>query len=154
MRRAWIVVFLGLTAGALGMELWAGLDNNPNTVPWTELITHYIPAPITYAAIAILIAWLPAHFAGHYLQGGSTMANIKLYPVRYLTIAAVVVAAVLEADQQYHVLPTAWAHWVAYAALALGLIVAGVKTHGAVTPTAAPKDDAGTPLVPKTFVGR
>lgn len=79
------------------------------------------------------------------------MSTFRLRPVAWLTTAAVVVGAVLEADQQYHVLPTSWGHWVAYAALALGLIVAGIKTHGAVTPTAAPKDNAGTPLVPVTM---
>lgn len=72
----------------------------------------------------------------------------KLYPVAWLTTAAVVVGAVLEADRQYHMLPATWAHWVAYGALVLGLIVAGVKAHSAVTPLARPRDDAGVPLVP------
>ena len=80
------------------------------------------------------------------------MANIKLYPVAWLTGAAVVAGGALEADRQYHVLPNSWSHWLAYAALALALIVAGIKAHGAVTPLAAPKDDAGTPLVPKTMI--
>jgi hypothetical protein len=151
-RSIWTVVFLALTGGAIGMELVAGLDNSPDTVPWTELITRYIPAPITYTAIAILAAWLPAHFAGHYLKGGSTMANIKLYPVAWLTTAAVVVGAVLEADAQYHILPGSWAHWLAFAALALGLIVAGMKAHGAVTPLADPKDNGGVSLVPVTTI--
>jgi hypothetical protein len=152
-RKIWTGIFLTLTAGALAMELVAGLDDSPTTVPWTELITRYIPAPITYTAIAILAAWLPAHFAGQYLKGGSTAMNIKLYPVRYLTAAAVIVGAALEADRQYHLLPTSWAHWLAFAALALGLIVAGAKTHGAVTPLAAPQDNAGVPLVPKSMAG-
>jgi hypothetical protein len=79
------------------------------------------------------------------------MANIKLYPVAWLTTAAVVVGAVLEADAQYHILPGSWAHWLAFAALGLGLIVAGMKAHGAVTPLAAPKDNAGVSLVPVTM---
>jgi hypothetical protein len=79
------------------------------------------------------------------------MTKLKLYPVAWLTTAAVVTGAVLEADQQYHVLPTTWSHWLAYGALALGLIVAGTKVHNAVTPLAKPEDSAGTPLVPVTM---
>lgn len=77
--------------------------------------------------------------------------NIRLYPVASLTTAAVVVGALLEADQQYHLLPAKWAHWVAYGALALGLIVVGTKAHGAVTPLAQPQDNSGQPLVPKVM---
>jgi hypothetical protein len=80
--------------------------------------------------------------------------NVNLYPVRWLTGAAVVVGAVLEADHQFHILPASWGHWVAFAALALGLIVAGAKTHGAVTPLAKPRDNAGVPLVPLNMTSK
>lgn len=66
-RRIWVPIFLTLTAGALGMELVAGLDNSARTVPWTELISGYVPQPITMTAIAVLATWLPAHFAHHYV---------------------------------------------------------------------------------------
>jgi hypothetical protein len=77
--------------------------------------------------------------------------SLKLEPVAWLTAAAVVVGGLLEADRQLHVLPTSWGHWPAFAALGLGLIVAGARTRSAVTPIAAPKDDAGTRLVPVTM---
>jgi hypothetical protein len=80
--------------------------------------------------------------------------NLKTYPVAWLTTAAVVVGAILEADAQYHLLPGGWAHWLAYAALALGLIIAGTKAHGAVTPLSRPQDNSGMPLVPKAMVSR
>lgn len=76
---------------------------------------------------------------------------MRTEPVVWLTGAAVVVGALLEADRQLHVLPTSWGHWLAFAALALGLIVAGVKTRGAVTPLADPKDNGGVSLVPVTM---
>lgn len=67
MRKIWTIVFLVLTGGALGMELWAGLDSSPTTVPWTELISGYVPQPITLTAISVLAAWLPTHFVHHYV---------------------------------------------------------------------------------------
>ena len=72
----------------------------------------------------------------------------KFQPVAWLAGAAVVVGALLEADAQFHILPTAWGRWLAFAAAALGLIIAGSKARNAVTPLAAPHDSAGTPLVP------
>jgi len=74
--------------------------------------------------------------------------KLRTEPVAVLTTAAVVVGALLEADQQFHVLPTGWGHWLAYAAAALGLIIAGAKARAAVTPLAKPVDAAGTPLIP------
>lgn len=64
----WTAGFLGVTATAVVMELVAALDHDPDTVPWTILITNWIPAPITAAAIGILLAWLPGHFASSYLS--------------------------------------------------------------------------------------
>ena len=74
--------------------------------------------------------------------------KLKTEPVALLTTAAVVVGALLEADQQYHLLPGSWGHWMAFAAAALGLIIAGTKARSIVTPLVDPKDAAGTPLVP------
>jgi hypothetical protein len=54
--------FLGVTVVALGAELWASFDSSPDTEPWTDLLTTYVPAPVTYTAIGILILWLPLHF--------------------------------------------------------------------------------------------
>lgn len=76
------------------------------------------------------------------------MKGIKFEPVAWLTAASVAAAGLLEADRQYHILPTTWGHWLAFGALALGLIVAGTRTRAAVTPLAAPKDSADVPLVP------
>lgn len=67
LRKAWMIVFLVLTSGALGAELWAGLDNSATTVPWTDLISSTIPQPITLTAISVLAAWLPVHFIHHYV---------------------------------------------------------------------------------------
>jgi len=68
MRNWWRVAFLAVTAMALLMELFASFDGNPNTDPWTELITTYIPAEIAFAAIGALCLWLVVHFGRRYLR--------------------------------------------------------------------------------------
>lgn len=75
--------------------------------------------------------------------------KFKLEPVRWLTVLAVVLGAALEVDNQYHVLPAGWGHWVAAAAGFVALVLVAVKARGAVTPLAAPRADEETPLVPK-----
>lgn len=69
-KQVFTVVFLALTLGALIMEFGAGLDSSDSTVPWTDLISNYIPQPITLAALTLLSTWLPTHFLHHYV--GST----------------------------------------------------------------------------------
>lgn len=68
-RAAWITGFLAVTALAVGGELWAAFDASDNTVPWTDLLVRYVPWPVTAMATAILVAWLPAHFALYYRRG-------------------------------------------------------------------------------------
>jgi hypothetical protein len=66
----WTVVFLALTAAPITMELVAGLDTDPNTVPWTQLITRYVPWELALALYAALAAWLPIHFYVRYRRKG------------------------------------------------------------------------------------
>jgi hypothetical protein len=68
-RTAWITGFLAVTALAVTGELWAAFDASDNTVPWTDLLVRYVPWPVTAMATAILVAWLPAHFALYYRRG-------------------------------------------------------------------------------------
>jgi hypothetical protein len=79
--------------------------------------------------------------------------SLKLQPVAWLTGASVVVGGLLEADAQFHLLPTSWGRWLAFGAAALGLVIAGSKARSVVTPLAAPHDSAGTPLVPIAMRG-
>jgi len=67
-RTAWRVAFLGITAAAVGMELWASLDGDPDTRPWTDEIVSAIPVEVTFAAIGALALWLPVHFLRRYLR--------------------------------------------------------------------------------------
>lgn len=117
-RQVWIGVFLALTAGALGMELWAGLDHNPNTVPWTELISTYIPQPITVTALTVLSTWLPGHFAHHYSgsEGGAAMGKYKKFIVAALTAGGVALASALTDDK------VTTAEWVTIGLAALGAL--------------------------------
>lgn len=62
----WRVSFLGLTALVLGMEVFASVDGNPDTEPWTDLIVSYVPAEFAVAAIGALALWLPVHFGLRY----------------------------------------------------------------------------------------
>jgi hypothetical protein len=39
---AWIIGFLGVTVVAVGAELWASFDGDPDTAPWTDLIVRYV----------------------------------------------------------------------------------------------------------------
>lgn len=66
MRNLWRAGFLGLTVLVLAAELWASLDGDPNTDPWTDLITTYIPWEITAALLGALFLWLPLHFGVRY----------------------------------------------------------------------------------------
>jgi hypothetical protein len=66
--------FLTVTTIAVGWELVAANDHDPDTRPWTDLIASYIPAPVTFAAIAVLCSWLGPHFAHAYLTRKKTMA--------------------------------------------------------------------------------
>ena len=65
-RTAWRAVFLGLTALVLGMEVWASVDGDPETDPWTDLIVQYIPGEVTAVLIGGLALWLPVHFGLRY----------------------------------------------------------------------------------------
>lgn len=80
-RSWWVTGFLATTALAVGAELVAGLDDSATTVPWTDLIVRYIPAPITYAAIAALVVWLPIHFIPKYQHRSKEAVMATTEPV-------------------------------------------------------------------------
>lgn len=69
-KKIWVGAFLGVTAAALGAELYASFDGSGNTTPWTDLIVTYIPEEITIAAIGALMIWLPYHFVVRYRRKG------------------------------------------------------------------------------------
>ena len=62
----WGFAFLGTTIVAIVMEVYASVDNNPTTYPWTDYITQYISADITFLAICGLFGWLLFHFGQMY----------------------------------------------------------------------------------------
>jgi hypothetical protein len=62
------VAFLSVTGVAVGMEIWFALDHDPSTLPWTWWIATYVPAPVTYAAIAVLVSFLGPHFIEAYAK--------------------------------------------------------------------------------------
>lgn len=66
-RSWWRVAFLGLTAVVLGMEVFAAVDGNEQTDPWTDLIVTYIPGELFALAFTGLAGWLGVHFGRRYL---------------------------------------------------------------------------------------
>jgi hypothetical protein len=58
----WRILFLGLTAIVIGMEIWASADGDPNTRPWTDEIVGVVPMEVTFALIGALVLWVPIHF--------------------------------------------------------------------------------------------
>jgi heme/copper-type cytochrome/quinol oxidase subunit 2 len=65
-RNLWRTGFLIVTLGALVMECAAAWDGNPNTDPWTDLITTYIPWQVAVAVFGALVLWVPVHFITAY----------------------------------------------------------------------------------------
>lgn len=61
----WTGGFLTVTGLAVGAELLAALDDSPDTVPWTELLTD-LPWWVTMPAALTLSVWLPLHLASWY----------------------------------------------------------------------------------------
>lgn len=72
MKTGWRIGFLGVTALAIGMELWSSFDGNPNTEPWTDLIVTYVPEEVTGLAIGGLATWLAVHFIKRYQRKHGT----------------------------------------------------------------------------------
>ncbi len=64
-RTAWGVGFLGITAVAVGAEVFAAFDGNDNTVPWTGYLTQ-LPWWVTIPLAVVLGVWLPTHFVMEY----------------------------------------------------------------------------------------
>lgn len=59
--RKWGIVVLALAW--LIWELVGVLDGPGNVWTLTEIIRTYVPYEVTMAGIAVLVAWLPVHFA-------------------------------------------------------------------------------------------
>lgn len=76
-----------------------------------------------------------------------TIKGFKIQPVAYMTSLLTLLVAVEAVNEGAHLLPGGWSPYL-LGAIAVLTAVLGVLTHGAVTPTAAPRDDAGVPLVP------
>jgi hypothetical protein len=59
--KVWTSIFLALTVAALSMELWGALDRGDDTPPWTELLSRYVPEPVTYGVLAVVTLWVFPH---------------------------------------------------------------------------------------------
>ncbi len=67
-RHVWTIAFLGVTALALVMECLAAFDRSPDTLPWTYLITHFIPSYVFWPVLTGLVGWIVYHFVEKYRQ--------------------------------------------------------------------------------------
>jgi hypothetical protein len=76
------------------------------------------------------------------------MRSLRINPVAWATTLLTVLVAFEAVDRAAHILPSGASPYL-LGAIAVLTAVLGKLTHDAVTPLAAPRDDAGTPLVPK-----
>lgn len=61
-QKTWTLVFLGATVWVIGMEVMAAFDSSSDTLPWTALITHYVPRWLFWPTLTALVAWIIWHF--------------------------------------------------------------------------------------------
>lgn len=77
------------------------------------------------------------------------MKGFKFKPVAWMTTALAVLTALEALNETTHIVPDKYNAWI-LAAIGLLTVVLGVLAHNRVTPLAAPQDNAGVPLVPKS----
>jgi hypothetical protein len=86
-----------------------------------------------------------------------TLKGFKFEPVRWAMRALALVTALIAANELVHditgddIVPAGATPYLLFAEVLLALLL-GVAVRNRVTPTARPRDDAGTSLVPKGFV--
>jgi hypothetical protein len=80
------------------------------------------------------------------------LGSFKFKPVAWLTSVVTVLVAVEAVNETAHLLPERWTPYL-LGTIAVLTAALGALTHGAVTPLARPRDDAGNALVPKWAAG-
>lgn len=75
------------------------------------------------------------------------MKSWKIEPVRWASWLLALLIAVETVNESAGLLPGTWTPWL-LGAIGLLTLLLGGAVRERVTPTAAPRDDAGTPLVP------
>ena len=75
-KKWWTILFLGITALAIFLELFAVYDGDPNTLPWTSYIATYIPVWVGLPLIVLLAIWLVIHFIIRYRTQSLVIENI------------------------------------------------------------------------------
>jgi hypothetical protein len=60
------VAFVGLGVTWTAWELVAAQNPRDDLEPLTALVADHVPAPVTFAAIAVLVAWIGPHFVEAY----------------------------------------------------------------------------------------
>jgi hypothetical protein len=79
-KTALTITFLSVTGVAVGWEFAAVANPRDDLIPWTNLIADHVDPVITFAAIAILVSWLPGHFIHAYTQRGKHVATDVVIP--------------------------------------------------------------------------
>lgn len=81
-----------------------------------------------------------------------TIKGFKFAPVAWMTMTLGVLTAVEAVNETLRLLPSSWTPYLVGAITVLTAVL-GRLAYDRVTPTAAPKDDAGNALVPKWAAG-
>jgi hypothetical protein len=72
------IAFLSVTGVAVGWEIAAVANPHDNLEPWTNLIADHVDPAIAWAAILLLISWIPGHFVHAYAQRGKVMITTTI----------------------------------------------------------------------------
>jgi hypothetical protein len=72
------ITFLSITGVAVGWEIAAAIKPHDDLVPWTDLIADYVPPPVAWAAVALLVSWLPGHLVEAFAKRGKTMESVTI----------------------------------------------------------------------------
>jgi hypothetical protein len=68
------VAFVSLGVTWTTWEVVAAQNPQDDLVPLTTLLVDHVPAPVTLAAVALLVAWLPGHFVEAYANRKAAMS--------------------------------------------------------------------------------
>jgi hypothetical protein len=74
-RSALSIAFVGLGVTWTVWEIVAAQTPGDDLVPLTTLLVDYIPAPVTFAAVALLVAWIGPHFVQAYANRKAATMN-------------------------------------------------------------------------------
>jgi hypothetical protein len=72
------ITFVCLGVAWAAWEIAASRNPHDDLVPLTNLLADYVPPAVTYAAVMLLVSWLPGHLVHAYAQRGKVMDTVTV----------------------------------------------------------------------------